>query len=50
MVATGTGDGPVTRGDGFGCDPVIVLFVVLLAGVIAAAFDGTGTILLWGWP
>jgi hypothetical protein len=36
----------MNRGDGFGCSPAIVLFVILCAGVIAAAFNGTGTVLL----
>jgi len=38
----------MNRGDGFGCDPAIVLFVIIAGSAIAAAFHGTGTILLSG--
>jgi len=39
----------MNRGDGFGCDPAIILFVIIASSAIAAAFHGTGTLLLW-WP
>jgi hypothetical protein len=38
------------RGDGFGCDPAIVAFVLILASAVAAAFNSTGTILLTATP